>query len=76
MAAKKPVSKAGAKRVSAKISKLHKMEPEMSHKAMVGMAMGMEHAGRLGPKGAYRPVKKAKPVHKVAAKRTVAKGKR
>lgn len=55
----KPVKgKAAQARVSAKISHLHKAEPEMPHEAMVGKAMGMEHAGRLGPKGAYKPVKK------------------
>ena len=68
--ARKPVSKAGAKRVGAKISKLHEAEPGMPHKQHVAMALGMERAGRLGAKGAYRPV------HKQPAKRTPAKRKR
>lgn len=53
-----PVSKPGQKRVSAKISHLHKTEPKMSHEQMVAMSLAMERAGRLGPKGAYKPVKK------------------
>lgn len=53
------VSKAGQKRVSKKISHLHKAEPEMPHKKMVAMALSMERAHRLGPKGAYKPVRKA-----------------
>ena len=57
---KAPVSKAGQKRVSAKISHLHKMEPEMPHKQMVAMSLDMERAGRLGKRGAYKPVKKKK----------------
>ena len=55
-----PVSRAGQKRVSAKISHLHKTEPGMPHKKMVGMSLDMERAGRLGPKGAYKPVKKTR----------------
>lgn len=55
-----PVSKVGQKRVSAKISKLHKAEPKMPHKQHVAMALAMERAHRLGPKGAYKPVKKGK----------------
>lgn len=53
-------------RVSAKIRHLHETEPDMPHDKMVAMAMSMERAGRLGPKGAYHPVKKrAKPMKKV-----------
>lgn len=54
MAAKKPVTRAGQKRVSAKISHLHKTEPGMPHKKMVAMALNMEREGRLGPKGGYK----------------------
>ena len=41
-------------RVSAKISHLHKAEPEMPHKQMVKMALEMEREHRLGAKGAYK----------------------
>ena len=56
---KPKVSKAGQKRVSAKISHLHKTEPGMPHKRHIAMALNMERAHRLGPKGAYKPVRKA-----------------
>ena len=55
-----PASRAGQKRVSAKISHLHKAEPGMSHEKHVATALNMERAHRLGPGGAYKPVKKAK----------------
>ena len=58
--ATRKLGKAGQKRVSAKISHLHKAEPEMPHEKMAAMAISMERAHRLGPKGAYKPVKKAK----------------
>ena len=48
------VSKAGQKRVSAKISKLHHTEPQMPHKKMVAMALSMEREHRLGAKGGYK----------------------
>lgn len=72
MATRKPAvkGKAAQTRVSAKISHLHKAEPGKSHKQHVAMALGMERAHRLGPKGAY------KPVHKQPAKRTPAKKRR
>lgn len=49
------VSRAGQKRVSAKIS--HLMDEDhgkMPHKKMVAMALNMERAGRLGAKGGYK----------------------
>ena len=52
--------KAAQGRVSAKIAHLHKAEPEMPHKKMVAMSLSMERAHRLGPKGAYKPVKKSR----------------
>ena len=55
---RKPVTKAGQKRVGEKISSLHKAEPAMPHEQMVAMSLGMERAHRLGPGGAYKPVKK------------------
>ena len=57
---KTSISKAGQKMVSAKISHLHKMEPEMPHEQHVAMALAMEREHRLGSKGQYKPVKKAK----------------
>ena len=56
--AKPAATKPAQKRVSAKISHLHKAEPEMPHKQMVAVAVNMEREHRLGPKGAYKPVKK------------------
>ena len=56
----KVTGKAAQKRVSAKISHLHKTEADMPHKQMVAMSLEMERAHRLGPKGAYKPVKKTK----------------
>ena len=50
----KKVSKAGQKRVSAKISHLHKTEPDMPHKKMVAMSLEMERSHRLSPKGVYK----------------------
>ena len=64
-----PVSKAGQKRVSQKISHLHKTEPEMPHKQMVGMSLGMERAHRLGPGGAYKHVAQARAARATRAKR-------
>ena len=55
---RQPVGKKAQKRVSAKISHLHKTEPEMPHDKMVAMALNMEREHRLGPKGQYKPVKK------------------
>jgi len=61
MAKKAPVkSKAAQARVSAKISHLHKAEPAMPHKQHVAMAINMEREHRLGPSGAYKPVKRKK----------------
>lgn len=57
-AVKPKVSKAGQGRVSAKISQMHKMEPEMPHKQMVAMSLNMERKGRLGKKGGYKKAKK------------------
>mgnify|MGYP001610043674 CR=1 len=49
------VSRAGGKRVSAKISHLMREDHgKMSHQQMVASALEMERAGRLGPKGGYR----------------------
>jgi len=60
-AAKKvPVSKAGQKAVSAKISHLYKTEPMMPHEQKVAMALNMEREHRLTPTGKYKPVKKGK----------------
>ena len=53
-----PVSKPGQKRVSAKISTLHREEPAMSHEQHVAMALAMERAHRLSPKGGYKRGKK------------------
>lgn len=58
MARAKIKSAAGRARVSAKISKLAKTEPQMAPKQRVAVAYSMERAKRLGPKGAYRRVKK------------------
>ena len=55
-----PVSRAGQSRVSAKISHLHKTEPEKPHSQHIAMAINMEKEGRLGAKGGYKPVKKGK----------------
>lgn len=55
---RKPVSKPGQKRASQKISHLAKAEPQMPPKQRVAMALEMERAHRLGPGGAYKPVKK------------------
>ena len=52
--------KAAQQRVSAKISHLHKAEPGMPHDQKVAMSLEMERAHRLGPGGAYKPVKKRK----------------
>ena len=52
---KSPITKAGQKRVSAKISHLHKTEPGMPHKQMVGMSLQMEREHRLSATGAYKP---------------------
>lgn len=48
---RKPVSKAGQKRVSAKIAKLRREGKTASEAA--GAAFGMERTGHLGPKGGY-----------------------
>ena len=64
-----PVSKAGQKRVSAKISHLHKTEPEMPHEQKVAMSLEMERAHRLGPGGAYKHVAKARAARATRAKR-------
>ena len=50
-AAGKTVSKAGQKRVSEKISHLHKAEPEKPHAQHIAMAINMEKEGHLGPRG-------------------------
>ena len=52
-----PIGKAGQKRVSEKISHLHKKEPGMSHEQMVAVALNMERKQRLGPKGGYKKKK-------------------
>ena len=46
--------KAARARVSAKISHLHRTEPGMPHKQMVGMSLSMERQGRLGKRGGYK----------------------
>ena len=50
------VSRAGQKRVSAKISHLMREDHGKvgPHKQMVAMALSMERAGRLGAKGGYK----------------------
>ena len=48
------VSRAGQKRVSAKISHLMREGEKMPHKQMVAMALSMERTGRLGAKGGYK----------------------
>ena len=59
MAKRTPVrGKAGQRRVSAKISHLHKAEPGMPHKQHVAMAINMEKQHRLTASGGYKPVKK------------------
>lgn len=61
MAAKgKVTGKAANARVSAKIEKLHQMHPEMPHQQHIAMALGMERAGKLGPRGGYKGSKKGK----------------
>lgn len=60
MAKRKVTGKAAQKRVSAKISHLHKAEPSMPHEQKIAMALSMERAHRLGPQGQYKPVKKKK----------------
>jgi hypothetical protein len=47
-----------SKRVSAKIRRL--MKEGMPQEQAVATALSMERAGRLGPKGKYRRVKKEK----------------
>lgn len=54
---KKKLTKEEQKRASAKISKLHKSEPEMPHDQKVAMSLEMAREHRLGPKGAYKPKK-------------------
>lgn len=63
---KAQVTKAGQKRVSAKISHLHKAEPGMSHEQQVAVALNMEREHRLTSAGGYKPVKKAKPAKRKA----------
>mgnify|MGYP001582440929 FL=1 len=53
-----PKSKAAQKRVSAKIRKLHKAEPEMPHEQHVAMSLEMERKHRLTAQGEYKPVRK------------------
>lgn len=53
--ARAKVSKEAQERVSAKIRHLRR-EEGLSTKESAGKAYGMERAGRLGPKGAYRKV--------------------
>ena len=55
-----PKGKAAQERVSAKISKLHKSEPEMPHEQHVAMAINMEKKHRLTAKGEYKPAMKKK----------------
>ena len=52
--ARTKVSKAGQKRVSAKISHLAHTEPEMASKQRVAMAISMEKAHRLTKTGVYK----------------------
>ena len=58
MASKKTAGRAAGKRVSAKISHLVRTgempNTPKGRKQAAGMAYGMEHSGRLGPKGGYR----------------------
>jgi len=55
--ARTPVSRAGQNRVSAKVAHLvesgEKPNTPAGRKAALGMAYGMENAGRLGPRGGY-----------------------
>ena len=61
-ATRSPVSKGGQERVSAKIEKLVKSaevpNTPKGRKQAAAIAYNMQRAGRLGPKGQYRRVKK------------------
>lgn len=60
MPARKKVSTTGQKRVSQKVSRLAHQEPAMPPKQRIAIALNMERAGRLGPKGGYKPKRKSR----------------
>ena len=57
---KPKLTKAQSAKASAKISHLHKTEPGMPHKKMVGMSMNMAREEKLTKSGGYKPVKRGR----------------
>jgi hypothetical protein len=58
MATRKKVSKAGQKRVGAKISHLTRKGEGVSPKQRIAIALAMERRGQLGPRGGFTRSKK------------------